>query len=438
MGYSRFTLGIWLRAVLIGICGFGVALLLARTQLYATALVLAAVGALLALDLARLVVRADRMLSLFIDGLAAGDWERPSRSAPGASGFDRLIGALDRAVGRLNDGRARQQRQLEYLQSLLDQVTAVLIVAGEDGEVVLANRAAVRLAGRPVRRLGEVAAIGHDAAARLLALKPGQREVLRLANGERVLAGAARFSAGGKQQLLLSLDNIGRELDLAELKAWQDLVRILAHEMMNSLTPIASLAQSIGPMVQGTSPDLADAVDAIARRSDGLLRFVERYREVADLPRAQLRPVELAALIGRLERLLAAELGGRGIRLSVAVDPAGLTLPADAGLLEQALINLVRNAAEALQGRPDGSPGGTIALTATATDRRVRLTVADNGPGLDPALLDRIFVPFFTTKQGGSGIGLSLVRQIAYAHGGSVEVANCEAGGASFSLLLPE
>src|SRR5688572_21672339 len=116
MGYSLFTVGVWVRAVLIGGCGFAVVMLLANTHLYATALVVAGIGALIALDLARSVARADRMLALFIDGLAAQDWERPSRSAQGASGFRRLIGAMDGAVTRLNTGRAAYQRRVEYLQ----------------------------------------------------------------------------------------------------------------------------------------------------------------------------------------------------------------------------------------------------------------------------------------------------------------------------------
>jgi two-component system nitrogen regulation sensor histidine kinase NtrY len=288
-----------------------------------------------------------------------------------------------------------------------------------------------------VEHLGE---IGGAAAERLTQLAPGQRRVVRLANGQRVLASAARFCAAGSRLRVLSLQNIESELDAVELQAWQDLLRVLAHEMMNSLTPISSLAESVRPLLSKavlTQPndalrDVADAVDVIARRSAGLMSFVERYRKMAELPPPSLESLSVEDFIRRIDQLMRPTLEARGIAYSSSVEPS-LTIRADGNLLEQALINLLHNAMEATSSA--GSP--RIEVRCWLRNEYCTISVADNGKGLDGASLEHIFVPFFTTKPGGSGIGLSLARQIAHSHQGQLEAAANEPAGAVFTLSIP-
>lgn len=440
---SRFALGVGVRAAVIGALVFVVIQMLATQRLYANALVACAIGAWVLFDLARYVAKGDRMLERFIDGLAAGEFEKPAQHGGGISGFRRLSEALERAVAALKQSRASRQQEIDRLQTLIDTVSVAVFVVQREGSIQLANRAAHVLAERPVHKLEQIAALGAPAVAALRELNVGERAVVRLASGQRVLASAAQFSAAGERYHLLSLQNIESELDAVELKAWRDLVRILAHEMMNSLTPISSLAQSVRPQLErmrqgqhsaATAQDIADAIDAIARRSTGLMSFVDRYRKMAELPRPVLRSVRAADLTARIDVLMRGVLGEKSIAYASSAEPAGAEMLVDAELLEQALINLLHNAVDAVS----KTTQPRIELRCRAEEGAVHISVRDNGPGVDPASIDRIFVPFFTTKPGGSGIGLSLARQIAHAHGGRLELAHNESsGGAVFTLVIP-
>jgi two-component system nitrogen regulation sensor histidine kinase NtrY len=233
----------------------------------------------------------------------------------------------------------------------------------------------------------------------------------------------------------VSLQRLAGDLDAVELKAWDDMARVLAHEMMNSLTPIASLSQSLDALLRdgGRNEEVATALETITRRSQGLLRFVERYRKVADLPEPQLQELPLRELMAGVERLIRPALQERGIAFAIDVQPPALAVRADADLLEQALINLLRNAADATA----GSPQPEVRIDCRIEADRCLIEVRDNGTGLTPEQREQIFVPFFTTKPGGSGIGLSLARRIAQSHGGRIAVLDNAPRGAVFRLSLP-
>jgi signal transduction histidine kinase len=248
----------------------------------------------------------------------------------------------------------------------------------------------------------------------------------------------------GRKRRLVSLQNIATELSAQELAAWQTVIRVMAHEVMNSLTPITSLASTardhIGeaithlPADNSARPGLEDAAEALAtlaRRSEGLLQFVANQRRITKRMVAQIQIVPLERVFVRLQRLLADELKSRDITMTLLVEPPTLEVAADIDLLDQALINLVRNAMEALR----DTPGGRIGLRAAQeAGGRVALAVSDNGPGIPPDQREKVFVPFFTTKRQGSGIGLSLVRQIAAVHNGNVAISDTPGGGATITM----
>jgi C4-dicarboxylate-specific signal transduction histidine kinase len=264
----------------------------------------------------------------------------------------------------------------------------------------------------------------------------GARRILTLADGRPALAWTVGLSAPGEpSQKLLSLHIVAGELDAVQLRAWQDMSRVLAHEIMNSLTPIASLSESAAAlMASREEPDceVSRAVGAIARRSLHLLDFVERYRNLADLPEPRLRSVKMGELVGGVEAVLQAHLAARGIAYGRTIEPPEFSFQGDPELLSQALINLLHNAAEAVASVDTPS----IHLSCELSGAAITCSVADNGPGIPADRLQEIFVPFFTTKEAGSGIGLTLVRQIALAHGGRVEALNRDGGGALFRLTL--
>ena len=428
-GVSRFALGAAVRSAAIAGLALVAFELIFRQRLYATGAVVIGAGALITSDLARMVRSADRVFADFVEALAAGAADAPTRAA---AWFPALAESLGQGVARLGRERFSRERRIQEVEALLDTVAAALLVVEDDGRMILANRAARELCGAAGPRLRDIPVLG-GAAERIMALAPGARAIVRLADERRMLVGAAGFrSGGGPRRRLVSLQSLSGELSAVEIKAWQDLVRVLAHEMMNSLTPILSLIESL--QAPGAAPaDTAAALEVIARRSAGLMSFVERYRRVADLPEPRLQDFAAADLVAGLNRLMAGLLSERAVAYVSRVEPAGARLQADPELLEQALINLLKNALEAVEGVAEPR----IELLCTQTDGGLSVCVADNGRGLPERDPELVFTPFFTTKAGGSGVGLSLARQIALAHGGALTAAPNDPKGAVFTLALP-
>ena len=426
-GSGRFAFGVSVRALFLGALAYGLVEML-TVHRYASVFVLAGLTCVIVFDLARHADKADRILSRFVGALAAGEIELPASPLGGLSGLARLNQAMRGFHLNMAQVRLRQQAEADYLRTLMDTVSAALVVS-ENGGITRLNRAA--------HKLSDQKALSPEVVGRLTELSPGERDVIRLGNGQRVLASAAQFFTADRATILLSLQNIESELDAAEIKAWQDLARILAHEMMNSLTPIASLAQSLRPLLAedapNARPDILDAVNVIHQRSVGLMGFVERYRAVAELPRPMLREVRLGEIFNTMERLLAPTLNSHNIAYSLTVAPEDLTVMADSQLLEQALINILRNAIEAVA----TSPYPRIDVACRPDHDHVAIIIEDNGQGIGNDKIEHIFVPFYTAKPGGSGIGLSLARQILTAHGGQIEARQNTTAGMTFRLTLP-
>lgn len=413
-----FATGVVWRAASIGCLSFA-AILAARSQLYATALVLGLVILLIGVDLVRASRSADQVLAQFVDGVAAQGYEWPI-SPPHLS---RFADAMRQAQRRLESGRAERQQRIDFLESLIDTSSVALLVVDEPGRVLHANRAALLLG----LQVGTTSTLAVGPA--------GSRGIVRLDDGRAVLMQVSGFrgpAMAGRR--LVALQSVISDLDLVEMKAQQDLVRILAHEMMNSLTPITSLSESLlqrlqvggGGMEQG---DLRDAIEVISRRSAGLMGFVERYRRVAQVQtgaKTSLRPRDLVA---QLDSLAAPMMAAAAISYVSQIGPEAHEIQADVDLLEQALLNLLINARDAVQ----GSASPQVRLECTADEGGLVFTVLDNGPGLrDP---EAAFVPFYTTKPNGSGIGLTLARQIAAAHGGRLDYQRTEL--TAFRLSIP-
>ena len=437
---SRYPLGLAFRVGLVGAVAGLLGLLLVETQFYASALIVAVLLIVAVSELARHANAIGRDLTQVTEAIAAGELMPvlPRRLGP-------LGVKLARAVEKLGARNAVRETAIQRLTAEVEHAPVPLLALAEDGRITLLNRAARRFFdGVELARLDQAEALSHEFAA-ALAAPPGRRMVhVALPGGvARVLVATSQTVAGGRARSIASLLSIEGELAQSELRAWSDLVRVLAHEMMNSLTPVASLAGTAESLVAelkadlpvATAPaldELAEAMAAIARRSAGLMRFVDGYRRFAEPPEPVRRSVGLAEAFGRVRALMQAAPTGAGVEFSVAVEPPKLAVEADPDLLDQALINLVKNAFEAVAGAKDPRVVLAAALDARG---RVAVTVADNGPGLAPAELERIFVPFFTTKPSGSGIGLSIVRQIMVAHGGSVEPVPCGTG-ATFRLTF--
>lgn len=270
----------------------------------------------------------------------------------------------------------------------------------------------------------------------LLDADPGRRVVtLPTEHGqERAVLAVSALTVQGQAWRLAALAPIESELETEALAAWRQLVQVLTHEIMNSLTPIASLAGSAPALLEaGEHEELQAALATLARRAAHLQAFVERYRSVSQPLSATLADTPLLPLLQAVQRLVAPAWEAAGGRVVLSVDPDTLALRTDAAQLEQVLINLAQNALQACTARPAPELQIEARLSRGA---RLRLTVADNGPGVAPGLETRIFTPFFTTREGGSGVGLAVVRQLVHGLGGTVRHAKRPGGGACFILTF--
>jgi len=434
MGYEIFALGLALRAALLAallVAGIELAL---HTRFYACIAVVGLAALLSLIDLNRHTRSIDLTLGQFLDSFNDGE-PLKSRRRP----LRRLAAALDRTGGAMAARELALQREIHHWRALADTSPVALFVIEDDTPPRPVNRAAHALsAGASGTALAEALRETADA----LAGRPAGSSVLvGPPSGRRMVAVGGHWSDGATSWQLIALHTADPTFDMVEVAAWQRLVRILAHEIMNSITPIATLADSVRPSVEALAADqpsaqtsdMAAAIEAIARRSRGLLGFVDRYRAVAALPVPHCRSFALSDLLDKVTGLLKATLDQRQVALHLDIGDPGLTPEADPDLIEHALINLILNAVDATA--DSGAPAVTV--TARHDEGWLKVTVADNGRGFEAEARANAFVPFFTTKPNGSGIGLTLVQQIMLAHHGTVEIEAGQSGGSVVALSLP-
>jgi nitrogen fixation/metabolism regulation signal transduction histidine kinase len=331
-------------------------------------------------------------------------------------------------LARFQDARAERDVQAGYLATVVRHVPVPFIAARADGSLSLVNNPARRLTGLPaLTHLDQLRAIDEKLPDAIRAIEPGSQQLLQtrlrgVPAELRVSVSEIRLDGGVER--LYSIENLSGELTARESTAWRNLIRVLTHEIMNTLTPVTSLAQTTTTMLDDESArdDVREAVQTIARRSEGLTNFVLRYRELMKIPHPDPSAISVANALDGVVTLMSAEL--EGIDVSVDVTPASLEVSADPALIDQVLVNLLKNALEAVREIPKPA----ISLRGRLDFGRVVIEVEDNGGGVDPEMLDQVFVPFFTTRRDGSGIGLSLCRQIMSAHGGEIALENGDHG----------
>jgi nitrogen fixation/metabolism regulation signal transduction histidine kinase len=447
MVFSRFHSGIALRVAALFLTIVAVASMIAYTGWYVTITLLSATALAEAISLVRFSTQASREVARFLDAVAVDDTSQSFTAMASDVAHHELGTAMERVLARLRTSRRERDEQAQYLQILINHVPVALISIDERGAVRLLNAAARRLFETSPAHAADLRRYGDPFAVGLESLRPGNSAVLRMqrSSGDLLLKAAlTEISSGGLKRRLISLQNIDNEMNAQELAAWETVIRVMAHEVMNSLTPVSSLASTAHERVRevleqlpegdartAALADAREALETVVRRSEGLLHFVRSHRRLTKPLAAQVQVAPVQRLFARIERLLASDLAGRDIHMSTSIEPETLELAMDPELLDQALINLVRNSIEALR----DTPLGVVALTARRqTDGRIVISVADNGPGIAPEDREKVFVPFFTTKRQGSGIGLTLVRQIAAVHGATVDIAQTPEGGATVSL----
>lgn len=454
MGFSRrFVVGLAWRTALLLIAGsaFVAAVQtegLAAARLLAGLLCLAAIVALW-----RYVQRTNIELARFVDAIRFGDLSQSFDSNQRGSGFSEIGEALEEGMRRLREERHLLTDVNRFYEAVVDDAPVPLLTVDSELRVELANKAARRLFTRHTGvRIEDFACYGESFARLLAAGGAGSPRLLPLmidGAPQAAMVSAATVHRLGSDVRTVAVQPIQGELNAVEVAAQSDLVRVLTHEVMNSMTPVTSLAHSAAQLMaeadrEGENGDrpagaraIADAriaVETLARRADGIMHFVESYRQISRKPQVRRRRFEVKAWAEELEALFRASAAAEGVALTLEVEPAELMIDADADLLCQVLINLLRNGAEAAAGHA-AEPRIRLAFTRTRGGRTC-IEVEDNGPGVPDTAGQDIFLPFFTTKAKGTGVGLSLARQIVLAHGGSINVEAAPEGGALFRIIV--
>lgn len=441
MVYKKFRVVCALQVVGIAATLGLFAFVLFRTQLSAALVLLGLVIVYQVYSLLHYVDKTNRDLTRFFESVKYGDFTQTFKDnrSRALGSFAGLHAALAEVVEAFRLARAEKEEQALYLQTVVQHVGIGLLVFQPNGDVDLINKAARRLLKvQGLKNVKALSALSPALVKAFLALRPGEHVLVKADIDDEPLQlslYAAEFKLRGREFTLVSLQDIRSELEEKEIEAWQKLIRVLTHEIMNSMTPISSLAstaqdllaQSAGRAAEGAATDLGTigdiqiALQTIEKRSQGLLRFVDAYRNLARIPKPDFQIFMARELFTRVEQLLQSRFAELRVGLRTELKPSSLELMADPGQLEQVLINLLLNAADAVKEKE----GGRVELAACLDDRgRPVIQVRDNGVGIPQENIDKIFVPFFSTKEGGSGIGLSLSRQIMRLHGGSISVSS--------------
>ena len=384
-------------------------------------------------------------LTRFIDAVRFADFSQGFTHQFAGSGFSELGAVLDDAIKRMRDEKHKLIDANRFYEAVLDDAPTALLTVDEKGKVELSNKAARRLLMRhrgvrveDFREYGDAFAKALEGGA---VNRP--RLVPLVSDGvpQTMLVSAATVHRLGGSVRVVAVQPIQGELNAIEIAAQSDLIRVLTHEIMNSMTPVTSLAHSAADLMRELDadgkPEIADAraaVETLSRRADGVMHFVESYRQISRAPQVRPRPIDVKAWGHELEALFRAGDGAQGIEFTLRLGEDLPTLDADPDLMSQVLINLLRNAAEAAR---NDAEHPQVSLTFQRTrSGRTQIEVEDNGAGVPEGLRQDIFLPFFTTKAKGTGVGLSLARQVVLAHRGSIAVTDGRKGGALFRILI--
>ena len=418
-----------------------------KTEFIAAAIFICLLAVYQIIAMIRYVTKTNRDLTRFLQSIKYSDFSQSFTNHLKGSGFEELHAAFSQVSKDFQRAKLEKEEHFRFLQTIVDHVGIGLIAFNPAGEVELINNAAKKLLKIP--RLGNIRdldSISSKLAQKFIELSPGGNDLVKLQQDDDLLQlsiYATGFVMHQQQLMLVAMQNIQNELAEEEMKSWQNLIRVLTHEIMNSITPIASLSSTaygllkdereceVPESMNETIDDVRHAVNTIEKRSKGLLTFIENYRELTRIPKPEFKMVKIKDLFERVEHLMKDQFEAYRINFHMQIDPESLEITADPALIEQVLINLCKNSAEAVNGviRPK------IKLKA-GTDRLGNpvIKVIDNGKGITEEVAEKIFIPFFTTKQQGSGIGLSLSRQIMRQHKGTLSVSSTLGQETVFSL----
>jgi C4-dicarboxylate-specific signal transduction histidine kinase len=364
----------------------------------------------------------------------------PTELQPFRSGFNE-INTTFKSISK------EKETQFLHLKSILEIVdTGILSYELTTGEVLWMNESLKALLHIPyLKTVHSMEKRNEGLYQEVIRLAVGQKSVVTITRDNssfKVLLAATMFGNEGHTFKLIAFQNINEALDEGEAKAWQKLLSVMTHEIMNSVAPISSLAETLKGRIAETSEhpehykealtDIETGISTIKKRSEGLLKFTETYRNLSKINKINPSKIQVMELFGHVQQLMQPNIDKRNIEFEIILKDPLLTVNVDSGLIEQVLINLILNAMDAVK----DSAHPKIVMAAEVQSNKVIVKVSDNGTGIEPDILDKIFIPFFSTKKTGNGIGLSLCKQVMMLHKGYISVKSIQGQGTVFILTF--
>ena len=451
MIYKNFRLQICLRVILLTLSIFLFFFLINQTKYTISFVIVLVLIAIQTILLIKFVERINKKLKIFLDSIRHSDFSSSFTDQGLGRSFDQLNHAFQTVILEFKKNRAEKEEHYNYLQTVVQHVSIGIIAFKRDGKVDMFNKAVKRILKiNNLRNVYELDNIKDGFSDILLKMKAGDKYLVKIFIEDELLQlsiYATEFRMRSEEFVLISLQNIHAELEEKEIESWQRLIRVLTHEIMNSITPISSLASTVQEILIEEDSGMAKlkdldnddvesiqiAINTIRNRSQGLLNFVDIYRNLTRIPKPNFRYFRISELLERTEDLLKPKLSKLKIKFLYKIFPDDIMLTADPDLIDQVVINLMLNAIDAVKKveKPQ------ISIIASKTIHgKITIDFIDNGYGIKPDILDKIFMPFFTSKREGSGIGLSLSRQIMHLHKGTITVKSKPNEGCVFTLTF--
>ena len=443
MNFKNFRINILFRVFLILLMAFGMASCWLYTEWWFTPAVLFIILIIVVVNLVLYIEKTNIRLTHFLLSIKQGAFTSSFQGNKNGAVEAHLSAALNDIIKEFQKLNLEKESQFQYLKTLNENIGVGLISHSEDGNIEMLNPAAKNLIKKPfLRNINELKSIDSHLFETIKKLKPEEKQVIKTYIGgemQQLSVQLKEFVVQQKPFKLILIQNLLFELDQKEVEAWQKLIGVLTHEIMNSVTPIASLSsainaqlkdQDINTLTAEDRDDIYTSLDTVEKRSKGLIKFINTYKEFSKTPDLTLRPFNLVEVVKRITQLLEPDMQQAEIKHALHAESQDIKVNGDQNLIEQVIINLLKNAIEAI----DDSER-LIEIKIYHDLHRVRLSISNSGSGLSSTDIEKVFIPFYTTKKSGSGIGLSFARQIMKLHNGGIS-ARSKNGTTTFTLTL--
>ena len=451
MGLNKYILRISARLALIFMAMLALALIIGEQARLFSVLGVALILLFLIAEMFLTISRTNRIVESLLESIRFGDYNKTIRNRVKGLGFEGLADSAQEIIRAIASARIEKETQYQYLQTILEHIHTGVITLDDTHEPELINPLALNILGLYNTRKPSWTEIEKSAprfTAAVDSMGESGREMIRLSNtptGKQLLVILNSVKIGGATVKIITFQDIEPEIEQKEMDSWQTISRIMAHEIMNSLTPLSSLTETgvmllenkgspkdLSELSQKTIDNLHQALKTISSRNRALAEFIGSYRQLSRLPLPEKKELDVAKMLKELKELYEIPCKEKGIACSINHGPENLMILADEAQLKQVLINLIKNATEAMDKLKDP----VINISVKRILHQVSIEVYNKGPAIPPEVLEKIFVPFYSTKSEGSGIGLSLSRQIISNHGGQIVVDSKEGKGTTFKLML--